>query len=158
LAGALERAAQQSVPVFVVRSNDEPVVKLETLFAAYNVLDIPRIPGSWKHPVDRRRTNLRWVLAISELVGRLPEQVRIAFGGMYADACVQSFATSLCCRIWTRWGDENDDTPANEKPRRMLGRGDLVEEILFLYGNEDRRWGGFLSEDGAVAKLLDRLT
>ena len=136
LVAALDRAARAGVPRFVIRAGRIPGPSVEQLLENFDVRELPFEAGCKRRPRDRRRMNQREVSALAELLGRRAERMCVAFGGMYADACVWSHVTGWCRRVRARWGDPFATEPAVERPRRAFAVGDLVDELLILNGRE----------------------
>jgi hypothetical protein len=150
LAGAFARARSSGTPILVIKACRDPNPGLDELLADFGVTEPPLITRGSRRPRDRRRRSGREVRALAATLGLKPERVRLAFGGMLADACVQGVASRWCRCISTRWYDPDYGTPAGERPQRCFARGDLIDEILLLNGGESRTGSLALCDEADV--------
>jgi hypothetical protein len=66
---------------------------------------------------------------IAGQIGEDPSEIRLGFGGMYAEGCVHSFATTWCRKIATKWPEMDDDS-FKWRPKRPLAQGDVLERLV----------------------------
>ena len=81
---------------------------------------VPGLPEEYAAQIEK----------ISKFVGKSPDRIHLALGGMYADACVFTHAFAWCTIIEASYAplpDELEEVPISETP---LWRGKIIEDIV----------------------------
>ena len=129
LLAAVDLAKGSGTPVFIVP--DDGV--WESLSAEVEGLGLTRIPlSAYDYRVKSRvarRQSQQEVDFLAERIGKRPSQIRLALGGMYAEACVFGFAQTWCREVRPWWPDGVDAKTARFLPRRPIRHADIVERI-----------------------------
>jgi hypothetical protein len=106
-------------PVFAVESKEPQKKDYEILKLLSDALWIDESPEKRQEEVDY----------ISGVIGRKPENISLAFGGMFGPACVYTLATSWCKKV------EIYIEPYGKKqkpPERPIGFGKIFGEISLI--------------------------
>lgn len=128
--GALERAREAGRPVFHC-PDDGHDPRLDPRLEGPGITEVRLFLGgcrSVKRKYLRKRTQ-REVDFIADRVGKPAAEVRLGFGGMYADACVYGFAEIWCRKIVTRWPDPDREN-VKWRPKRPFAQGDILEKLV----------------------------
>jgi len=143
LLAAVALAKRSGTPVFLV-----PIEGTwDSLSAEVDEMDLIPVPLSAfdyrvKSRVARRRMQEE-VDFLASRIGKRPSQIRLALGGMYAEACVFAHAQTWCREIRPWWPGGVDAKTARFLPRRPIGHADIVERITAGDPDEEFQVSGY---------------
>lgn len=118
LCDIIEAFGLSGKPVFAA----EPIGTEKMRQYLRNAVIIPYHPS--KHNVEER--SQKGVDFIAGYIGRLPKDIKLAFGGIYAHACVYFYATSWCETVETKRPNEYLRSKTSANPIKY---GKILEEI-----------------------------
>jgi hypothetical protein len=132
LKAAIARALANRVPVFLLASEPIPTTNyaLRSWLEGHGLHTLPDHGALHPHVHLRwrRRRAQRDVDDIAARIGKRPGEIRLAFGGMYREACVLFTADTLCRTVNTRRRSYLS-FDGETLPRHPFARGEIVGEI-----------------------------
>ena len=143
LLAAVALAKRSGTPVFHVPIEG----KWDSLAAEIDALGLIPVPlATFDYGVKSRvarRHQQKTVDFLAGRIGKRPSQIRLALGGMYAEACVFACAQSWCRDVRPWWPGEVDAKTARFLPRRPIHQADIVERITAGDPDEEFRLTGY---------------
>ena len=115
------RFCDQELPVFVVESIFN--------FGDCNIVEVLYGLGAYKLPEIGMLTPSGQVEFIARTAGKLPEEMTIAFGGMYASSCVYDVASRMCQQVFTNFEPDGLQL-INSKVK--FAKGVILDNIVSL--------------------------